>query len=69
MPTICSGGRLVFLLTAFVLAVAPLQGGATAVDFKAIPKLQEMKERMDAPDSTRAARRFRSRTSAARWYS
>jgi cytochrome c biogenesis protein CcmG, thiol:disulfide interchange protein DsbE len=52
VPTICSGGRLVFLLTAFVLAVAPLQGGAASVDFKAIPKLQEMKERMDAPDFT-----------------
>jgi thiol-disulfide isomerase/thioredoxin len=52
VPTICSGGRLVFLLTAFVLVVAPLQGGAASVDFKAIPKLQEMKERMDAPDFT-----------------
>ena len=52
MPINWSGGRLVFLLAAFVLGATPLRGGAASVDFKAIPKLTEVKERMDAPDFT-----------------
>src|SRR6185503_11466363 len=47
-----SRGRLVFLLAAFILGAAPLRGGAASVDFESIPKLREMKERMDAPDFT-----------------
>lgn len=56
MPTIGSGGRLVFLLAAFVLSAAPLRGGAASVDFEAVPKLTELKGRMDAPDFTLVGR-------------
>jgi DsbE subfamily thiol:disulfide oxidoreductase len=52
MPILWSGGRLVILLAAFVLGAAPLRGDAASADFKAVPKLQEMKERLDAPDFT-----------------
>jgi DsbE subfamily thiol:disulfide oxidoreductase len=48
-------GRLVFLLAAFILGAAPLHGVAASADFKAIPKLIEVKERMDAPDFTLAS--------------
>ena len=47
-----SRGRLVILLAAFILGGAPLSSGAASADFKAVPKLQEMKDRPDAPDFT-----------------
>jgi peroxiredoxin len=43
-------GRLAILLAALVLGGAPLDGAAAAADFKAVPKLQEMKDRPEAPD-------------------
>lgn len=46
------GGRPVILLAAFILGGAPLHAGAASPDFKAIPRLQEMKDRPDAPDFT-----------------
>ena len=49
---ILSRGRLVFLLAAFVLGGAPAPVPAASVDFKAVPKLQEVKERLAAPDFT-----------------
>jgi DsbE subfamily thiol:disulfide oxidoreductase len=46
-----SCGRLL-LLAAFILGGAPLPAGAASVDFKAIPKLLELKDRPAAPDFT-----------------
>jgi len=46
------GGRLVILLAAFILGGAPVPSRAAAVDFKAIPRLQELKDRPAAPDFT-----------------
>lgn len=47
-----TGGRLAFLLAAFILSGAPVHARAAAVDLKLIPKLQEVKERPVAPDFT-----------------
>ena len=46
------GGRPVFLLAALVLGAAPLHSGAASADFRAMPKLQEVKDRPAAPDFT-----------------
>jgi cytochrome c biogenesis protein CcmG, thiol:disulfide interchange protein DsbE len=51
VPILPSGGRLL-LLAAFILGAAPLDAGAASADFRMIPKLQEMKDRPDAPDFT-----------------
>jgi DsbE subfamily thiol:disulfide oxidoreductase len=48
---ILSRGRLL-LLAAFVLGGAPLHAGAASVDFKAVPKLNEVKDHPAAPDFT-----------------
>ena len=45
-------GRLAFLLAAFVLGGAAGEARAASVDLKLIPKLQEVKDRMVAPDFT-----------------
>jgi DsbE subfamily thiol:disulfide oxidoreductase len=45
-------GRLVILLAAFISGAVSLDAGAASADFKAVPKLQEMKERPEAPDFT-----------------
>lgn len=47
-----SYGRLVFLLAVFVSGSGPLHGQPAPVDFKAIPKLNEVKERPAAPNFT-----------------
>lgn len=52
MPAIPIGGRLVFLLAAFILGGLPLHARSAPVDFKAVPKLQEVKDRPAAPDFT-----------------
>lgn len=49
---VLSRGRLAFLLAAFVLGGAAVGARAAAIDLKAIPKLQEVKDRMVAPDFT-----------------
>ncbi|MBI3044889.1 MAG: TlpA family protein disulfide reductase [Betaproteobacteria bacterium] len=52
VSTAIPGGRLVILLAAFILCGMPLHAGTAPVDFKAIPKLQELKDRPAAPDFT-----------------
>jgi DsbE subfamily thiol:disulfide oxidoreductase len=45
-----TGGRLAFLLAAFILGVAPDAARAASVDLNLIPKLQEVKDQPAAPD-------------------
>ena len=52
MTTTLTGGRLVFLLAVFISGSGPLHGQPAAIDFKAIPKLQEVKDRPAAPGFT-----------------
>lgn len=52
MSAFLSGGRPVFLLAAFILGSAPLDARSASIDFKAVPKLQEVKDRPSAPDFT-----------------
>lgn len=52
MSAIAIGGRLVFLLAAFILSGAPLYARSASVDLKLIPKLQEVKDHPVAPDFT-----------------
>lgn len=49
---ILTSGRPAILLAAFILGGAPLHAGAASPDFKAIPRLQELKDRPAAPDFT-----------------
>jgi DsbE subfamily thiol:disulfide oxidoreductase len=52
MSAIPHGGRLVILLAALILGGLPLPARTAAIDFRAVPKLQEMKDRPVAPDFT-----------------
>jgi len=47
-----SCGRQLILLAAFILGAAALPASGASVDYKAIPKLQELKDLSPAPDFT-----------------
>jgi DsbE subfamily thiol:disulfide oxidoreductase len=52
VSAISLGGRLVFVLAALILGGLPLHARTAPVDFKAVPRLQEVKDRPAAPDFT-----------------
>lgn len=52
MSTILKRGRPAILLAAFIIGGAPLHARTAPADFKAVPGLQEVKERPAAPDFT-----------------
>lgn len=52
VSTTLTGGRPVILLAAFILGGIPVPARTAPVDFKAVPKLQEVKDHPAAPDFT-----------------